>query len=178
MMDTSIRDFIKAEISKQVNVILSGQSGNNTQFAEDLSNLFPGMPTLPQRPVMHPYGLVSRAPAGTFQVTGRMGDHSGNRVILGHRDSNRPNVNQGEVQLYNQFGQAIYLANGAVCIGSATASDPAVLGNELVTYLNNLLTALKAQTYTIPGVGTTGTPNNAGSFPSPSGFTSKVVTLE
>lgn len=134
MIDGEMVRFIREEIKKQVNIIISGLSGNNDQFSEDLTP-YPGAPPMPLRPVMHPYGLVSRAPSETLQVVARAGDHPANRMVLGHRDSKRPTINQGEVQLYNQFGQAIYLEKGKIHIGTAATSDPSPLGNEIKAFI-------------------------------------------
>lgn len=142
-MDGETLRMIREEVRKQVNIILGGQAGNNSQISEDINNLYPGCPTIPLRPVMHPYGLVSRAPTGTIQVTARQGEHTGNRLILGHRDGQRPEVQQGEVQLYNQFGQAIYLKNGEVHIGKAASTNPVPVGNEILDFLKQFVAAYK-----------------------------------
>jgi hypothetical protein len=134
-----VRRFMKEEISRQVNVILSGAAGDTTVSTETIDGLFPGMPGILNRPVMHPYGFVSRVPRGTISVTARQGENAGNRLVLGHRDANRPNVEVGECQLYNQFGQAIYLKNGAINIGTAEADNPAVLGTETKEFLIALI---------------------------------------
>jgi hypothetical protein len=166
MMTPDDRKFIKEEIARQVNIILSGQAGANTVQTETIENLFPAMPSILRRPVMHPYGLVSRAPRGTLSVTARQGEHAGNRLVLGHRDKDKPQVAVGEVQLYNQFGQAIYLKNGSVHLGVAAASNPAVVGNELKAMLQELLTLLANHTH-IGNVGApTSPPIQSGQFTS------------
>lgn len=154
MLESDVIAYIRKEISRQMNVILSGQSGTNDQFFENIENMFPGMSTINSRPVMHPYGVVSRAPRGTFQVNGRQGDHFGNRVVLGHRDQNRPALAEGEVFLYNQFGQQIRLENGMIRIGDAETTDPAVVGNELKAMLQDLITLISTHTH----VGNLGSP--------------------
>lgn len=135
MIDGEMMRFMREEIKRQVNVILSGSSGNNTQFIEDIQNQYPGSPPVPGRPVMHPYGFASRAPANTIQVIARVGDHPGNRMVLGHRDSARPLIGSGETILYNQYGQQIYLEKGKIHIGTKATSDPAPIGNELKAYI-------------------------------------------
>lgn len=147
MMTPEDRKFIREEIARQVNIILSGQAGANTVQTETIDNLFPSMPSIVQRPVMHPYGLVSRAPRGTLSVTARQGEHAGNRIVIGHRDRDKPEVQGGEVQLYNQFGQAIYLKNGSVHLGEASASKPAVLGDDLKAMLEQLIDAIASHTH-------------------------------
>lgn len=139
MTESEILNFIRKEIAKQVNIVIAGLAGNNDQFSEDIASQYPGAPTVSGRPVMHPYGLVSRAPSGTIQTVARVGTHPGNRMVLGHRDAKRPALNSGEVQLYNAFGQAIYLKNGEVHIGIAGAADPVILGNETNQFLTAFL---------------------------------------
>lgn len=156
MIDSEVRRFIKKEIAQQVNIILSGQAGTSDSFTETIENMFPGMPSLNARPVMHPYGMVSRAPRGTISVTARQGEHAGNRLTLGHRDGKRPSLEEGEVQFYNQFGQAIYLANGKINIGTATAANPAVLGTELKAMLQELITLISTHTH----IGNLGAPTS------------------
>lgn len=142
-MDGETIRFIQQEIRKQVNIILSGAAGNNDQFSETIDQLYPGSASLTGRPVMHPYGLVSRAPKGTLQVTARQGEHPGNRLILGHRDGNRPEIGAGETTLYNQYGQQIYLKQGEIHIGKPASSDPVPLGNELIDFIKAFFTAYK-----------------------------------
>lgn len=144
MIEAELLREIRNEIKKQVQIILSGQAGNNDQFSETINNLLPGMDGIPARPVMHPYGISSRAPEGTIQVTARQGEHPGNRLILGHRDAGRPQLNQGEVILYNQFGQQIYLEKGKVHVGTRTTTNPAPVGNELLAMLTEFINDYKA----------------------------------
>lgn len=149
MIDESeLLNFIRREIKKQVNVVLAGLSGQNTSTTEDIASQYPGAPLVQARPVMHPYGIVSRAPANTIQVVARVGDHPGNRMVLGHRDAKRPEVQAGEVQLYNQFGQAIYLKNGEIHIGKATSTNPVPVGNEILDFLKQFVAAYKAHAHT------------------------------
>jgi phage gp45-like len=148
MIDPALLTAIRREIAKQVNIVLSGLSGSNDSLTEDINAIYPGAPTFQGRPIMHPYGLVSRSPTGTLQVTARVGDHPGARMVLGHRDADRPSVNQGEVQLYNQFGQAIYLKDGEIHIGKPTSSDPVPLGTELSAFLTSFITLFENHSHT------------------------------
>jgi hypothetical protein len=166
MTDPKIIKIIRDEVKKQVNVILSGSAGANSVSAETIDDLYPGYPPMQNRPIMHPFGLSSRAPRGTISVTARQGEHPANRLVLGHRDSARPNVESGEVQLYNQYGQAIYLKNGTVHVGTASANNPAVVGNELKAMLESLIDAIANHTH-IGNLGIpTAPPIQAGTFSS------------
>lgn len=138
-MSPEIRRQIAEEVRRQVNIILSGQAGTTGQFTETIENLFPGMPSIEDRPVMQPFGVSSRAPRGTISVTARQGEHAGNRLVLGHRDANKPPVQSGETTLYNEFGQQIYLQNGSIRIGNQQTDNPAVVGNEMKSFLLALI---------------------------------------
>lgn len=155
MNDPEIRRYIKQEIARALTVLLPAETGttDSTAQVEDVDSMFAGLPTLPLRPVVHPYGLVSRAPKGTASIVGKLGDHPGNRFVLGHRDKARPTVaEEGEVKLYNQQGEIVYLKkDGTVLIsskiqlGSEAADEPLVLGNVLKDLLVDILTTLKTQ---------------------------------
>lgn len=157
MTESDIRRLINAEVKRQVNILLFGAAGSNTNQSEDIDQMFPGMPTIAARPVMHPYGVSSRAPAGTIQVVGRMGEHIGNRTVLGHRDANRPTGNVGESFLYDAYGHIVYLSEDKIQIGSKGADEPFVLGNVFKAMMDTLLEILMEHQHitTVPGVQTT-----------------------
>lgn len=148
MIDPEVRKFLKDEIRRHLNIVLSGVSGANTEEHETIGNLFPGMPDIEKRPVSHPYGYASRAKNGTIQVNARMGDHVGNRIVISHRDANRPkDLAEGESVIYSSGGLKVYLRNGKIQIGSETSSDPVVLYNELKTLMESILTHVMAHTH-------------------------------
>lgn len=152
-----LRRYIVKEIQRQLNIITSGQAGSNTMDTEDIDNIMPGIPTIPGRPVMHPFGVASRAPRGTIAVTAQQGSHPGNKLTLGHRYASQPAVEEGESCLYNHFGQRVYLQNGSIRIGSQVAANPLVLGTELKDLLQQLLQLLSTHTH----VGNLGSPTSA-----------------
>jgi hypothetical protein len=142
MDNSEIRKMIQDEVKRQMNVIIHGAAGANDSQTETISQMFPGMTDIPARPVMHPYGFSSRATPGTIQVVGRVGEHIGNRMVLGHRDGKRPaDLQPGEVVLYNSTGQAFYIRQGKVQLGSGSSSEPMVLGNVLMKCLTDLMAA-------------------------------------
>lgn len=103
-MDSEIARYITREIERQMNQILSGVAGNASELNEDVQQLYPSMPTITQRPVMHPYGISSTCPDGMISVIGKQGEHFGNRIVLGHRAKDRPHQNQGEITVYSRDG--------------------------------------------------------------------------
>jgi hypothetical protein len=162
MIDSEIITYIRNEIKTYVNLVLLGQAGNTTKDSEDIVNMYGGHPTMTKRPVMHPYGFVSRAPAETLSVTCRAGDHPVSRIVLGHRDADRPEVsNPGEVIIYNAYGRQIRLNALSTQIGSDSADEPLALGNKLNTFLDQLLTKLKTFTVICTAPGNASIPNPA-----------------
>lgn len=109
---------IRRLVMQMANVILSGQTAatniENEVGTESIDNLYPGHPTIEKRPVAHPYGYVSRAPKGTGQVVGRQGEHPANRIVLLHRDQNRPAIGDGDVWLYDNHGNQLQLKSGKI----------------------------------------------------------------
>jgi phage gp45-like len=153
MIESDVRRFIQEEIRRQVNILLHGQAGTTTNVSETIDNMYPAMPSITDRPVMHPYGFVSRAPKGTISVTGRIGEHAGNRFVMGHRDISRPTLNEGESILYNQFGQTVYLEDGNIHIGTKESSNPVSLGNEIKALWIEVLDILEKHTHVTPAPG-------------------------
>lgn len=101
---------IRNEIKTQLNIILSGSAGANDSIEnETINSLYPGTPPIAARPLMHPYGLVSRAPESTIQVTARQGADATNRMVLGHRDKLRAalGLDEGETCIYSSDGETI-----------------------------------------------------------------------
>jgi len=141
MINPEILRYIQDEIRRQMNTILTGEAGTNTQEVEDIDNMYHSMPTVKTRPVMHPYGISSRAPKGTASVIGKIGDHVGAKIVLGHRDKNRPTLNEGEVILYDANGHVVYLSETKMQFGSKTSDEPMLLGNVTVEFLTNVLNA-------------------------------------
>jgi phage gp45-like len=120
-MTPDVQRFVREEIKRQLNVILSGQSDGTADVeTESIASMFPGSPTIADRPVMHPYGFASRASRGTIQVVGKQGADPSNRLVLGHRDSQRPtDLDEGEAVLYSSAQWAVYARADGVQITDA-----------------------------------------------------------
>lgn len=118
MNEADLKRFIRLEVARQAQVILSGVTGANENVgSEDIEQVYPGSPTIEKRPVMHPYGFASKAPRGVLQVTARQGENPGNRMVMGHRDKNRPDdMAEGEAWTYSQGGWFIQCNNAGVKI--------------------------------------------------------------
>lgn len=152
LIDPQILAFIRREVSRQTQIVLNGQAGKNTVEKENVELLFPGAPTISDRPVMHPYGLASRAPEKTLSVVARVGEHSANRMVIGHRDKDRPtDLETGEATLYSVGKMSVVVRKDKVTIGKGSKQETAVLGEALASLLSELLDILANHTHGPPG---------------------------
>lgn len=165
MIDADDMRIIRKEIQKQVQIILSGQSGGGDVFKETIESMLPGMDNITDRPLMHPYGFSSIAPKGTIQVTARQGEHPGNRVVLGHRDSGQPtDLGIGESAIYSKSGYSVRVVAGQIELGKGGTWEPAVLGDSLNKVLTAILDAIIKHTH-MGNLGfPTAPPDNAATF--------------
>lgn len=158
-MDGETKRYIQQEIQRAMNIILSAQTGRvDSVESETINNLYPGMGQTQPRPVMHPFGFASKALADMINVSARSGHHEGNRLILGHRDSLRPDdIVDGEVCIYASDGNSVLrridMQNDKITVGSRAADEPFVLGQtwsdhytsfleEIIDLLTEILTQL------------------------------------
>lgn len=139
MLDSEVQRFIRQEITRHINLIVMGLSDENDKNSESVRNMFGEGPLTLKYPVCQPYGFSSRAKVGVQAVVARVGEHPAARLILGHRDIEKPDHEQGEAIIYNEFGQQIRLEQDAVKVGGATADQPLVLGTVLAELLGKLI---------------------------------------
>lgn len=165
MTDSEIARMIRQEVERQVNVILPGRSQDSSKFTESINNMFPGMPGITARPIMRPFGFISRAPDDTTQVVGRMGSHPANRLVLGHRDQNAPDPGEkGESIVYSIGGYQVRVLNGQIQLGKNGTYETMVVGDTLKEFLLALLQAIIQHTH-IGNLGVeTGVPLNLEAF--------------
>lgn len=148
-MTGEIIRFIREEIRKQLSILLFGSSGANASDRETIENMYPGQPGITGRPIMHPYGLVSRAPNGTISVVGKTGEHAGNRMTLGHMDRGRPSdVEQGEATLYSSGGYQVRVKNGQIEVGKNGNWETVMLGEATNAVLSALITEAISHVHT------------------------------
>lgn len=169
MLDPEMRRAIRHEIKQQMNVILNCVLQDSTTEDQVIDQVYPGAPPMQSRPIVHPYGLVSRAPAGTIGVTARVGEHMGARMILGCRDSARADMElaEGDVRLYDAFGNSLCLDSVGLKLGSPEADNPVPLGNETKELLTAIVDAIIAGTLVLtssPGFPTSPNPTVVATF--------------
>lgn len=161
MIEAEVKRYIDQQIAQALNLITSGQTSKAAIHTEDIAALYPGLTTLTARPIMRPYGFVSRAPAGTISVTAQQGSHPGNKMTLGHRDKNAPSVDVGESRMYSLGGYNIVVKNGEIYLGKGEVLEHMVVGETIKEFLIALVTAIVSHTHTfmyLPGPGPTPVP--------------------
>lgn len=142
--------WIRQEIATQLNIILSAQAGDNAAVqTEDIENLLQNNPTIPKRPVMHPYGYASRAPRGVFSIVAKMGEGPSNRFVLGHRDGDRPtDLQLGETRVYSLAGYTVRWNDSGVFLSHGDSTpEPMVLGTAANEFLGMLLDLIANHTH-------------------------------
>ncbi len=92
---------------------------------------------------IQPFGVASRAPAGTDCLVNPVNGDITHLVVAGHFDANKPAIDSdGEACLYGADGQLIYMkSGGTIRQGIKGAASPVVLGDVLQTFENNVLNA-------------------------------------
>lgn len=164
MDESQIRRLIREEVAQQLNVILNAAAGSNDSQTETISALFPGSPEIPGRPVMHPYGFVSRATQGTISVIAKVGASIQNRMTLGHRDSKRPSLQVGEAAVYSKggftarvenekvivgeiAGYQVQMTKSQILLGKGGTLEPAIMGTTAVDFFKALIELIIAHTH-------------------------------
>lgn len=152
MNDPETQRYIRDQIKSQLNIILNGSAGDNDSMTETINDLFPGMPGITGRPVMHPFGFASRATAGVISVVAKVGASIQNRMTLGHRDKGRPSdLELGEACVYSSSGYRLVWKNGSLMIGKGDDLEVAVVGNTLNDFLTQLIELIVDHTHAAPG---------------------------
>lgn len=148
MIDPELRRLIEDIVKQQLNIILTAKTTSSKVKTESISDLFPGMPTISDRPVMAPYGVASKPPMGTKSVVGQHGDFKGNRIVLGHRDEKRPtDLDDGEAMIYSLGKYKVKCFLDKIQIGKDGVYETVVAGETLVDFLTQFIDAFIAHTH-------------------------------
>ena len=160
MNEGQIVEMIRQIIRQELAPILMGVVVSNESEARSTIKRFPNeSPRKNIRSVL-PYGLATKAPAGTQAFIIPAGGDQTNQNLVGHFDEKRPPVADGEVALYDAYGHVLYLSNGKIQLGSEASDENMVLGKVLKTFLSELLQDIA--THTHPGIGSP--PSNSADF--------------
>lgn len=153
-LDANDMAVIRREIIAYANVVLSGRT-RETQLqsvpgTESVDSVLSSDAVVRSMQVAHPYGMVSRAPKGTLALVARHGAQPASMLVIAHRDAMRPELGEeGEVAVYDKFGNKVWLKNGAIValtdkmrVGSETPTDKAARASKTNAELSNLFNEL------------------------------------
>lgn len=139
-----IKDTVKREVAQMMMCQMTDTQDSNRASMQRFSTEGPSS----NLRMIQPYGVASRPPVGIQAVVAPVNADPTHLNILGQFDSDRPTINQNEVCLYGPNGQIIYFNNaGETHLGSQTSNQPLVLGTNLNTWANDLVTAILNITY-------------------------------
>lgn len=133
-----IKKIVREEMAKVLKATVTANQDALTvsvrRFASDS-----GMPGLKK---IQPYGLSSRAPAGTPTVILPVDNNPSHLNTVGEIDPNRPNQNDGETILYDAYGHIVYLSQSKMQFGSKGSANPMVLGDILQEFEDQVWNAI------------------------------------
>lgn len=161
MTEQQIIGLIRRVIRQELSPILMGSIVSNESDTRSTIKRYPNESPRDDIRSVQPFGLASKAPAGTQAFIVPAGFDRTNQNIIGHFDeTNKPALNDGEVALYDAYGHVLYLSNGKIQLGSEASSENMVLGQVFKQFASDLLDALA--THTHPGIGSP--PSNMSKF--------------
>ena len=142
MEEYELIPIIRQAIRQELAPILMGKIRSTDGTFRATAKRFTSESDLSNLRILHPYGLASRPKADTECVILPVFNDPTHLNVLTQHDSNRPQIQDGEVCLYGPDGQVIYMKSGGeIHQGSMAASEPVVLGNILKAFLEAVLNA-------------------------------------
>lgn len=147
MTEQEIVRLVRKTIMMELAPILMGSVVSNETQSRNTVQRVASEGTISNVRVVQPYGFSSRAPAGTTTTIVPVQHDPTNLMTIGNFDEQRTVTEDGEVALYNQFGQIIYLSDGKIQVGSKAADENLVLGKVFKQWAHDLLTQLSLETH-------------------------------
>lgn len=139
MTEADIRLLIRREIMEVLAPILMGKIISNESNNRSTMRRMPSEAPLANLRNIQPYGVSSRAPAGTSCLTIPVAGDPTHINIAGHFDESRPTTKDGECILYDANGHIIYLSESKMQFGSKSSANPMMLGDIVLKLLSDLL---------------------------------------
>lgn len=160
MTEYDVIRIVKQTLEQQLApTLMALVTSNSDQFRSSVQR-FPSDAGMNNLRNIQPFGVASRAPAGTQALTTPINYDPTQINIVGHFDSSRPSMNDGETILYDAHGHVVYLSESKMQFGSKASANPMVLGDLLQTFLSNFLQQVIEHTHPAPGY----PPTNASAF--------------
>jgi len=161
MNEAQMINLIRRVVREELAPIMLATLKTNTSVQRSDVQRTPSEGVIQNLRNVQPYGVSSRAPAGTTMMTTPVAGDPSHILMTGAFDPNKPDMSDGETILYNAFGQLIYLKNGSIHLGVKAAAHPVNLGDVIQSVLSQFLADYAAHTH-IGNLGApTGVPNNA-----------------
>jgi len=156
-----IRQVIKQELAP----ILMGSVVSNESSSRSTIQRFATESPIGNLRSIQPYGVSSRAPAGTQGLIVPVRSDPTHLNLVGHFDEGKPTTNDGETILYDAYGHVIYLSQTKMQFGSKSSAQNMVLGQIFKTaFAKALLDQLQLETHTGNLGYPTSVPNNAAQY--------------
>lgn len=151
MSEYELMKFVRETIRREIAHVMMGSLVSNDGLGRVSVSRGGVDSETPNLRSIQPYGVSSRGPSGMDIFMAHVNGDITHPVMAGHFDKNRPDGEDGETIIYNQFGQLVYLKSGKILLGSKTATENLVLGQVFKTMMSTLLDAIANHTH--PGLG-------------------------
>ena len=160
MTEAEMIRLVKRVVRQELAPILMGVISSNQDQNRSTVSRFDLDSQIPRLRNIQPYGVASRAPAGTECLTIPINADPTHINMVGHYDKSRPSMADGETILYDAYGHLVYLSETKMQFGSKASSENMILGQVFKTMMDTLLTAIENHTH----VGIGYPPSNAAAF--------------
>lgn len=142
MIEQELIPIIRQLIKQELTPILMGKIQSTADVYRAGAKRFSNENEVQNMRLLSPYGLVSRPKKDTECVVMPIGGDATHLNVLTQFDKERPEISEEEVCLYGPQGQVVYMkAGNRINIGALDASEAAVLGNVLKSFLSDFLDA-------------------------------------
>lgn len=164
MTESDVITLVRKILRKELVPTLMGVLVSNQDQLRITMQRFASEGSIPNLRNIQPFGVASRAPAGTALLVSPVGNDPSHLNVIGAFDANRPSLEDGESMLYDAYGHIVYLSQSKMQFGSKSSSENMVLGQVFKTMMDTLLTAIATHTH-IGNLGyQTTPPDNAADF--------------
>lgn len=151
MTESEIIQLVKRVVAETLApILMSTVTKNQDQFKTNVQR-FPSDPGVNSLRNIQPFGLGSRAPSGTSAIVIPVNGDASHLNVVGHFDSGRPTMNDGETILYDAHGHMVYLSESKMQFGSKASANPMMLGDLTQTLLSNFLELFIQHSHAAPG---------------------------
>lgn len=163
MNDSEIRSIIRQEIKQALTPVLMGFITSNEDVKRIMAKRMSNEGPMNVRSIQ-PFGLSSKAPPETQTLLVPIAGDPTNMNAVGNYDTNKPDVEDGEVSIYDNFGHEVYLSQDKMQFGSKDSANPMMLGDLVQECLSNMLQLIIEHNH-MGNLGyPTGAPSNAIQF--------------